>query len=71
MQTLVKPMLKCLQDKNKGVRSAAQQCLPYVVRRVGYDKLRKLCADIKVNNGSAGVVRGCVRGGVVRMLRSL
>ena len=47
MNSLVTPLLSCLQDRSQEVRKAAQTIMPMVVRHVGYDHVREKCTDLK------------------------
>lgn len=44
--SLVKPLVSALEDRNKDVRSAAQDLLPAAVASVGAGKLQKACAAL-------------------------
>mmetsp|Transcript_41681 Transcript_41681/g.67622 ORF Transcript_41681/g.67622 Transcript_41681/m.67622 type:complete len:1327 (-) Transcript_41681:170-4150(-) len=46
LQPLVKPLIMCLQDKTVDVRAAAEALLPFFVRAVGFEAVRKETKDL-------------------------
>eukprot|EP00043_Microstomoeca_roanoka_P017935 m.188939 g.188939 ORF g.188939 m.188939 type:complete len:2143 (-) comp16735_c0_seq1:1771-8199(-) len=46
LKGLVKPVMQCLQDRNSGVRKAAQQLVPDLARSIGVDRMRKLAGTL-------------------------